>query len=180
MTMSKRTSIVSCLVLVGAIACKKDPPPAPAAAPNEAPSPTERPRPYLPPTQAPVPSAPSANTDTAAPALPTPAEMPHRDRAWRRGDRDQRLDTDGDGKVSEAEREAGRRARIENMRTRLDANGDGKVSPSELNTGSGRMNFDNPGALDTNGDGDISTDELQAALAARRAAKRAEASPDPQ
>jgi len=79
-----------------------------------------------------------------------------------------KLDTDGDGVISDQEREAGMKQRAETMRTKLDTNGDGKLTPDELAATKGRMHFDDPAALDTNKDGDISVDELAAAMKARR------------
>jgi hypothetical protein len=78
------------------------------------------------------------------------------------------LDTDGDGKISDEERAAGRKKRVERMRAKLDTNGDGKLTPDELKASTGRMKFDDPAALDTNKDGDISVDELEAGMQARR------------
>jgi hypothetical protein len=60
------------------------------------------------------------------------------------------------------------------MRERLDADGDGKLSYDELKNAPGRMHFDNPADIDTNHDGDISADELAAAMQARRDAYRAQ------
>jgi Ca2+-binding EF-hand superfamily protein len=74
-----------------------------------------------------------------------------------------RLDTDGDGKVSEQERAEGRRQRADAMRTRLDANGDGKVTADELGANRRFRSLDMQTA-DTNRDGDISAAELETAL----------------
>ena len=78
------------------------------------------------------------------------------------------LDTNGDGVVSDEERAAGKKKRVERMRARLDTNGDGKLTPDELAAATGRMKFDNAADVDTNKDGDISVDELEAALKTRR------------
>ncbi|MCX5744025.1 MAG: hypothetical protein NT062_16165 [Proteobacteria bacterium] len=85
-----------------------------------------------------------------------------------RKEREAKLDADGDGKISETERDTARHARAVEMRTKLDADGDGKVTTQEL-AASGRMarRFGDTAALDTNKDGDVSTDELEAAMKAR-------------
>jgi hypothetical protein len=154
--------------LVFAVACKTD-----------APSPAK---------DSPSPSSPSTGEDTAAkprsakiavkpvpPALPagsddTPGanESPRGGRDEWRKRREAKLDTDGDGVVSEEERAAAMRVRVANMHARLDTDGDGKLTPAELANARGRMRFDDPAAIDTNHDGEISTDELAAALKARR------------
>ena len=64
----------------------------------------------------------------------------------------ERLDADGDGKVSEEERGAARRERTEGMRARLDANGDGKVTADEL-AGARRARPFDMKSTDTDGDG---------------------------
>lgn len=95
-----------------------------------------------------------------------PHPMTHRARMLKE------LDADGDGKISDAEREAFRKKRLEKARERLDTNHDGKVSIDEAKAGTGRMKFDDAEAIDTNKDGDISLDELDAAMKARRAAQK--------
>ena len=52
----------------------------------------------------------------------------------RRGHRDrhQRLDTDGDGAISDAERAAAHQARLDGLFADLDADGDGKLTADEL------------------------------------------------
>lgn len=135
-------------------------------------------------TPQPAPSEPKPTVRSArpAPALPAPAlpaapaavpdgsdhpQLPTGDNGWR-GDRMARMDKDGDGKISDEEREAAMKERSERMRQRFDTNGDGKLTPDELANAKGRMKFDDPAALDTNHDGDISADELQAGIQARR------------
>ena len=140
----------------------------PQPAPSEpAPTPTvrsARPAPALPAPA--LPTAPAESADGSD--RPTPA-----DRGWR-GDRMARMDKDGDGKISDEEREAAMKERSERMRQRYDTNGDGKLTPEELAATKGRMKFDDPAALDTNHDGDISADELQAGIQARRQELRSE------
>jgi len=106
------------------------------------------------------PMAPSA-------ATPGSAADPAAREAWRER-REAKLDTDGDGKISEQERAAALHDRVVNMHARLDTDGDGKLTPAELGAGRARMRFDNPEALDTNHDGDISADELAAAMKMKR------------
>jgi hypothetical protein len=159
------------LLLVLLAACKSSDSAAPSN-PEPAPTPTDRaPRPRE------APALPPSADNSAAPTAPA-GERPalNADHPWRRhGDRMAKMDTDGDGKVSDEERAAALKQRAETMRTRMDANGDGKLTVDELAAGQGRMHFDNPGALDTNKDGDISADELAAGMQARRDAMKAKA-----
>ncbi|HEY0481073.1 MAG TPA: EF-hand domain-containing protein [Kofleriaceae bacterium] len=92
---------------------------------------------------------------------------------WRRRRGGATLDKDGDGVVSDEERAAAMHDRAAMMHQRLDADGDGKLTPAELSGARGRMRFDDPGALDTNHDGDISADELAAGMKARADRRRA-------
>jgi EF hand len=150
---------IALLLLVAA--CKTTdsaPQPQPAADPV----PTARTQPRPPPSLAvPAPMGP----DT--PALPDDGGRHH-------GDRMAKMDTDGDGKVSDEEREAAMKERSVKMRARLDTNGDGKLTPDELASARGRMKFDDPAALDTNKDGDISAEELEAGMKAKREEMRAQ------
>ncbi len=91
----------------------------------------------------------------------------HDRREARMKEMEAKLDTNGDGVVSDEERAAGIHKRAEAMHAKLDANGDGKLTPDELGAAKGRMKFDDPAALDTNHDGDISADELAAAMKSR-------------
>jgi len=80
-------------------------------------------------------------------------------RAKREAEIKDRLDTNKDGVVSDEERGAARHARAEDMHARLDKDGDGKLTPSEMSTGRfGRMGETT--AADTNGDGQVSVEEL--------------------
>jgi len=126
-------------------------------------------------------TSPSAPQARPQPRLPDQQKQGDDRPAWRgRGERPN-LDTNNDGTVSDDERAAARRQRLDGMRSHLDANGDGKLTVDELKAaqeqqaergGGGRrgrmMRFDDPAALDTNKDGDISADELEAAMKARR------------
>lgn len=105
----------------------------------------------------------------AAPALPPPGQAqeardeqaapPVNKRPW--------LDKNGDGVVTDEERQQARDERAARIRDRFDANHDGKLTPDELakagSAGRG-PHLDDPKAVDTNGDGEISPDELQAGM----------------
>jgi hypothetical protein len=123
-------------------ACKEEDSPAPAPpapAPATAPAaPTARPRPHLD-----TPSLPPAAAGSDTPA--------------------------GTGSDERAEF---RKQRAEKMRQRLDSNGDGKITVDELKNAGGRMKFDDPAAIDIDHDGVISNDELDAAMKARREQQR--------
>lgn len=99
------------------------------------------------------------------------SDAPHLD------DRMKALDTDGDGKISDAERQAGRVKRATEMHAKFDANGDGKLSLEELeaNPMMTRMMKRDPDALkaiDANHDGDISPEELASIMGAMRDHRR--------
>lgn len=134
-------ALLAIAILVG---CKKS---EPAPASDPAPTATERE------------GAAGSSAQGAAPAGPS---------GERRARMMKELDTNGDGVISDDERAAGHKKRIEGMRARLDTNGDGKLTPEELAAATGRMKFDNPTELDTNKDGDISADELDAAMKTHR------------
>ena len=116
-------------------ACKTDDAPAPAPTPA---------------APAPAPAAPAARPGPR-PQLDTPPPTG--------GDTDRRPPID---------RAEMRERRAEKMRERLDTNGDGKITGDELKNATGRMKFDDPAAIDTDHDGIISDDELAAAMKARR------------
>jgi len=150
------------LALALAVGCKTDPPASSSGASDEAA--TTKPR--------------SAKIDVKPvappPSLPAPSDDKgdKSDEDWR-ARRMARMDTDGDGKVSDAEREAAMKQRMGRMHDRLDANGDGKLTPDELANAPGRFHFDDPASVDANHDGEITVDELAAAVKARRDARRA-------
>jgi hypothetical protein len=75
-------------------------------------------------------------------------------------------------RTAPAARAERRKERVEQMAQRLDLDGDGKLTVDELSKADGRMKFDDPAAVDTDHDGVISADELQAAMAARRGGHR--------
>lgn len=165
------------LALVFAVACKTDSP-APAAGSSADPSSgkARSAKIDLKPSAAPPPSLAAGSSDDEA--APPEGRGDHRlDPAareeWRKR-RMERMDKDGDGKISDEERAAAMKERMDAMRARLDTDGDGKVTPAELAAARGnRIRMEDPAALDTNHDGDISSDELAAGMKARRDARRA-------
>lgn len=175
--MTKHLSMVAALVIAagaaGTMACKTDAPSQPSAAPAgddssvKARSAKIDIKPMQPPAAQPALPTPPQDTPAQHAAVPPPGDNPIPRAEWRRR-RDARLDTDGDGVISGAERDAAMKDRMANMRTRIDSDGDGKVTPAELAAARGRMHFDNAEALDTNHDGDISAEELAAGFKARR------------
>jgi hypothetical protein len=158
-----RTQLWLSLAVTLAVGCKTDPPASSngAASNNEAPTAKGR----------------SAKIDVkpvAPPSLPADDSKPDKpDDDDRRARRQARLDSDGDGKVSDEERAAATKQRMTRMHDRLDSNGDGKLTPEELANAPGRFHFDDPASIDANHDGEVTVDELQAAIKARRDARRA-------
>lgn len=166
------------LALVFAVACKTDSP-TPAAGSNAADSSSGKARSAkidIKPSAAPPPSlAAGSATDEATPPENRGDHRldPAAREEWRKR-RMERLDKDGDGKISDEERAAAIKERMDGMRARLDTDGDGKLTPAELAAARGnRLRMEDPAALDTNHDGDISSDELAAGMKARRDARRA-------
>lgn len=128
-------------------------------APEAAASEPDRPRPQLPERE-----TPRDYTD------PEVMEEMHARWEERRKRREEMLDTNKDGVVSPEERHA----RLQPMVDRLDKNGDGKLTPDELSSsGRRRVSFEDPAAVDTNKDGEISLAELDAAVTERRQKMRA-------
>jgi hypothetical protein len=85
-------------------------------------------------------------------------------RAKREQEMKDRLDTNKDGVVSDEERGAARQARAEDMHARLDRDGDGKVTTAELAAGRfGRMGGDMT-AADANADGQVTVEELDSMM----------------
>ncbi|MBB6096235.1 Ca2+-binding EF-hand superfamily protein [Povalibacter uvarum] len=91
--------------------------------------------------------------------------------AWAGGDKHDKMammDTDGDGKITQAEHAAG----AKNMFVKLDANADGKVTAAEMDAahksmghdkaGKGMSSADKIAKLDTDGDGALSSEEHSA------------------
>jgi hypothetical protein len=96
----------------------------------------------------------------------------------RRAERDKRLDTDGDGKVSEQEREAGRLQRDADRVARMDTDGDGKVSDEERRVAETERATNRHAQYDTNGDGKLTVDELANARGFRGDASKADLNGD--
>lgn len=81
------------------------------------------------------------------------------------GDKMAKMDTNGDGKITQAEHSAG----AKNMFGKLDTNGDGKVTAAEMDAGHQAMGKDKAGKgmsssqkiakLDTDGDGALTAEE---------------------
>jgi hypothetical protein len=85
-------------------------------------------------------------------------------RAKREAEMKARLDTNKDGVISDDERAAASHQRAMDMHARFDKDGDGKLTPAELEqTPFGR--FDT--TVDSNNDGNITVDELDAAMKER-------------
>lgn len=157
-----RKQLSFALALVFVVACKAEPPASSGAGSNSEAAPTGRAR--------------SAKIDVKPiqpGAAPAAADDGSDDREARRQRREVKLDANGDGVVSDEERAAAVKLRMQHIHDRLDTDGDGKLTPAELAAAPGRMHFDNAEALDTNHDGNIDPDELAAAMKARREAVRA-------
>jgi EF hand len=119
----------------------------------------------LPPSQRPRAS------DGDRPALPDDQKDDRRERRDdRRKERMAELDKDGDGQISDAEREAGRKVRLDEMKTRLDTDGDGKLTVAELkDSRMARRLGTEIDAIDADKNGEISAEELQKSMDAMRA-----------
>ena len=77
------------------------------------------------------------------------------------------FDTDGDGKISAAERTAAREAHQAKRLAKFDADGDGKLSPTEENAARKWEHERRVQALDKDNDGQISEEERSAARKGR-------------
>lgn len=88
----------------------------------------------------------------------------------RRKERMAELDKDGDGQISDAERDAARQVRVAETKKRLDTNGDGKLTLDELKESrmARRLGEDLDG-IDADKNGEISAEELQTSMDAMRA-----------
>ncbi|HEY3802411.1 MAG TPA: EF-hand domain-containing protein [Kofleriaceae bacterium] len=150
------------LLLLVLAACKSssDSKPAPAAGGTTAPQTAV---PHMRQSNRVAPSLPDEDTAEGSnrPSLPEDRPWRHHHGEW-------------GSNMTEDQRQAMMQQRADHMRERLDADGDGKLSYDELKNAPGRMHFDNPADIDTNHDGDISADELAAAMQARRDAYRAQ------
>lgn len=110
----------------------------------------------------------------AEPALPDDPEARDEARRERREERRQQrmaeLDKDGDGQISDAERDAAREVRVAETKRRLDTNNDGKLTLDELRDARGFRGFgDQLDTIDADGNGEISAAELKKAMDERRA-----------
>ncbi len=91
-------------------------------------------------------------------------------REERRKERMAELDQDADGQISDAERDAGRKARVDEMKLRLDTDGDGKLTLAELkDSRMARRLGDDLATIDADKNGEISAEELQKSMDAMRA-----------
>jgi Ca2+-binding EF-hand superfamily protein len=91
-----------------------------------------------------------------------------------RKERIKKFDTDGDGQLSETEREAMRNARRDEMMKRIDTDGDGKISPEEREAAQAEReamraerDAERTKREDTDGDGKVSDAERAAAQTQR-------------
>lgn len=118
-----------------------------------------------------VPQGRSGKIDLPSPQKSAPSgDAPAIHGEARRGDRTRRFDKDGDGTLSDAERDAMRDARRDERMKRLDTDEDGKVSEEERQAAQ-QEREDRRAArmaqLDTDGDGQVSDAERSAAMAGR-------------
>lgn len=114
---------------------------------------------------------PATTTTTAADRMAAADDdrRGHRDRDRGPRDRLAKLDTDGDGAISDAERAAAHQARAAEVFARLDVDGDGKVTATEWDAAPGRGHRRPALAdLDRDGDGALSLEELRAHQPPRR------------
>ena len=116
-----RTKLWLSLAVTLAVGCKTDPPASSNGSASDHDAPSSKGR--------------SAKIDVkpvAPPSLPADDSKPDKpDDDDRRARRQARLDTDGDGKVSDEERAAAMKQRMTRMHDRLDSNGDGKLTFSD-------------------------------------------------
>jgi hypothetical protein len=122
-----------------------------------------------------TPPPPAAETKPSPkPALPTvsdnaaPDPKPDPERKDPMHDRAVKLDSNGDGIISDEERADAIHRRAVALHARLDKDGDGKVTQAELDA-AGRIahRLGDTSKIDTNHDGEISVEEMEAALNAR-------------
>lgn len=94
--------------------------------------------------------------------------------AARREERRAMLDSDGDGLISDDERDAARAERVANMVAASDSDGDGRISRDEAAEARGprRRAFRDFAAADTDGDGYLSEAEVAASLARLQVRRR--------
>jgi Ca2+-binding EF-hand superfamily protein len=91
-------------------------------------------------------------------------------REERRKERMAELDKDGDGQISDAERDAARQVRMAETKKRLDTDGDGKLTVAELKASRmARRLGDEIDGIDADKNGEISAEELQKSMDTMRA-----------
>ncbi len=115
---------------------------------------------------------PSLEGDRPVPAEDLDAQEEARleRREERRKQRMAELDKDGDGQISDAERDAARLVRVAETKRRLDTNGDGKLTVDELkDSRMARRLGDKIDTIDTDKNGEISPEELKASMDEMRA-----------
>ena len=78
------------------------------------------------------------------------------------------FDTDGDGQLNDAERQAFREDRQQKRFAEVDANGDGQISFEEQSAAREKRREKMIARFDTNGDGELDETERQAAKEARK------------
>ncbi|MBA3498769.1 MAG: hypothetical protein M4D80_11560 [Myxococcota bacterium] len=108
--------------------------------------------------QQPTPNAPAIDNDDDDDRAVSRQAREER-RRQRMGD----ADTNGDGEISDEERQAARAKREQEMKDRLDANKDGVVSEEERNNAMRQRAVDMHARFDKDGDGKVSSVELEAA-----------------
>lgn len=85
-----------------------------------------------------------------------------RDEMQQRGPHYSQMDSNGDGKISQAEHEAFHQERVEARFKWLDSDGDGNVSKQEFLNSHQERKMERFKAMDQNGDGFITQDERRA------------------
>ncbi len=155
--------------LLLAAGCKTDGSETPAASPaSEAEQPVTKGRSG----KIDLPRARERRDDGDRPALPEDGRDPEARRERRDERRQERmaeLDKNGDGSVSQDERDAARKERVVEIRTRLDADGDGKLTVTELAESRMARRMGDLTTVDIDKNGEISAEEMQASMDAMRA-----------
>lgn len=160
--------LCSAVILIALLpGCGKDAPPRPAAG-----SSSQAPQRHVGPsatTYGKVRPPPRSRPDRA-PAGQLPDDEVWQERAERptRADRVAEFDSDGDGELSDDERDTMRQTRIDERIGRIDQDGDGEINPAELEAsprGGAGIDF---ATADTDGNGTLSRQELGSATRGQR------------